>query len=87
MVVSVAAVDGFSRIKVVGVDDEVIVDGIRLAPGQSKTFRLDPEVWLQVGNARAAHVTVDGVEYGAMGKKPEAMSWLIRQGERPRPIS
>jgi len=87
MVVTVAAVDGFSRLKLIGPDDEAIAEGIRLAPGQSKTFRVDPEVTLQVGNARAAHVTVDGVEYGAMGKKAEAMGWLIRQGERPKPTS
>ena len=87
MVVTVEAVDGFTRVKLVGPDDEVVADGIRLEPGQSRTFRVDPEVILQVGNARAAHVTVDGVEYGAMGKKPEATTWLIRQGEQPRDIS
>jgi hypothetical protein len=83
MFVTVSAVDGFTRIKLVGPDEEVVADGIRLEPGQSRTFRVDPEVILQVGNARAAHVTVDGVDYGAMGKKAEAMTWQIQQGQKP----
>ena len=87
MVVTVSAVEGFTRVKLVGPDDEVVEEGIRLGPDQSRTFRVAPEVILQVGNARAAHVTVDGVEYGALGKKPEAATWLIRQGEQPRDIS
>jgi cytoskeletal protein RodZ len=87
MVVEVEAVDGFTRIKLTGPDEEVIEDGIRLEPGQTRTFRVEPEVILQVGNGRSAHVTVDGVEYGAVGKKPEAATWLIRQGEQPRDIS
>jgi hypothetical protein len=86
MVLIVSAVDGFTRLKLVAPDDEVIAEGIRLEPGQSRTFRVDPEVILQVGNARAAHVTVDGVEYGAMGKKAEAATWQIAQGEKPRTI-
>jgi hypothetical protein len=87
MVVTVEAVDGFTRVKIVGPDDEAVIEGLRIEPGRARTFRVDPEVTLQVGNARAAHVTVDGVEYGAVGKKPEAATWLIRQGERPRDIS
>jgi cytoskeletal protein RodZ len=87
MVVTVAAVDGTTRVKLVGLDDEVIAEGIRLTPGRSRTFRVDPEVILMVGNAKAAHVTVDGVDYGAVGKKAEAVQWLIRQGERPRKAS
>jgi hypothetical protein len=87
MVITIAAVEGFTRIKLVGADEEVIAEGIRLEPGQSRTFRVDPEVILQVGNARAASITVDGVEYGAMSKKAEAMTWQIVQGEKPRSIS
>jgi hypothetical protein len=86
MVVTVSAVDGFTRVKLTGPDEEVIADGIRLEPGQSRTFRLDPDVLLQVGNARSAHVTLDGREYGAMGRKPEAMTWHLVQGEQPKPI-
>jgi hypothetical protein len=88
MVITVRAVDGFSRVKLLGPDgEEVVAESIRLEPGQSRTFRVDPEVILAVGNAKAAAVTVDGVDYGAMGKNAEAMAWLIRQGERPRKTS
>lgn len=87
MVVTVTAVDGFTRVKLSGPDEEVIADGLRLEPGQSQTFRVDPTVVLRVGNARAAHVTVDGVEYGAMGKKAEAATWQIQQGQKPKTIS
>jgi cytoskeletal protein RodZ len=83
VVLTVSAVDGFTRLKIVAPDDTVIAEGIRLEPGQSRTFRVDPEVLLQVGNARAAHVSVDGVDYGAMGKKAEAMTWQILQGQKP----
>jgi hypothetical protein len=86
MVVTVQAVDGNSRVKLIGPDDEVIAEGIRLTKGQSRTFRVDPEVILAVGNAKAANVTVDGVDYGPMGRKAEAMEWQIRQGERPRKV-
>jgi hypothetical protein len=87
MVVTVTAVDGTTRVKLVGPDEEVIAEGVRLAPGEKRTFRVDPEVLLMVGNAKAAHVSVDGVDYGAVGKKAEATQWLIRQGERPRKVS
>jgi hypothetical protein len=87
MVLTVSAVEGYTRIKLVTPDEDVIAEGIRLEPGQSRTFRVDPEVILQLGNARAAHLTVDGVDYGAMGKKPEAGAWQIVQGQKPRALS
>jgi hypothetical protein len=87
MLLTISAVEGFTRIKLVGPDEEVVAEGVRLEPGQSRTFRVDPDVLLQVGNARAAHVTVDGVDYGAMGKKAEAMTWQIQQGQKPAPVS
>ena len=88
MVVTVEAVDGFTRIKLQDRTSEVIEDGIRLEPGQTRTFRVEPEVILQVGNARAPLTSRSTAwTYGAMGKKPEATTWLIRQGEQPRAIS
>ncbi len=87
MIVTVSAVEGYTRIKIVGQDEKVLADGIRLEPGQSRTFRVDPDVLLQVGNARAAHVTVDGVDYGAVGKKAEAATWQLLQGQKPAPVS
>jgi cytoskeletal protein RodZ len=87
MLVTVTALDGYTRIKLTDPDDEVIAEGIRLAPGESRAFRVDPDVVLRVGNARAASVTVDGTDYGAMGRNPEAMAWRIQQGQKPKPIS
>ena len=86
MVVTVTAVDGSTRVRLLNLDEETIDAEIRLQPGQSKTYHLDPEVILKVGNAKAANVTVDGVQYGAMGKKSETKAWLIQQGERPRTV-
>jgi hypothetical protein len=48
---------------------------------------VDPDVTVRAANARAANITVDGVEYGAMGNKPEAKTWRIKQGEKPKTIS
>ena len=87
MVLKVSAVDGGTRIKLTDAQDEVIAEGIRLEPGQSRTFTMDGPVTLRVGNARAARVNVDGVEYGAMGKKAEAKTWRIEQGKKPKTIS
>lgn len=87
MFVTVTAVDGNTRVNLTDAEDEVIAEGIRLEPGQSQTFQTDKVVTLRVGNARAAHVTVDGVEYGAMGDKAGAMTWLITQGAKPKPTS
>ena len=87
MVVTVSAVDGFTRIRLTDEADEVIAEGIRLEPGQSRTFKIDGSIMLRVGNARAANVTVDGVEYGSMGKRPETKTWRIEQGKKPKTIS
>jgi hypothetical protein len=88
MIVTVSAVDGYTRIKLLSPDGkDVIEEGIRLGPGESRTFRVDPEVLLQLGNARAAHLAVDGVDYGSMGKKAEAGAWQIVQGQKPRAVS
>jgi transcriptional regulator with XRE-family HTH domain len=87
MVVTVTALVGPTRVKILNTNGETIAEEIRLEPGQSKTYRLDPEVIVKVGNAKAANVTVDGVQYGPMGSKAEAKAWLIQQGERPRNIS
>jgi hypothetical protein len=48
---------------------------------------VDPDVTLRAANSKAANVSVDGVEYGAMGNKAEARAWRIKQGEKPKTIS
>ena len=81
--VTVEAVDGFTRLNV-EVDGETVSSGRRLGPGEWETFRAGERIVLRAGNGRAAHVTVDGVQYGAMGKQPEARTWLIEKGKKPQ---
>jgi len=87
MLLKIEAVDGGTRIKVTNADGEVIAERIRLDEGEKWTRRVDPDVTLRVGNARAAHVTVDGVELGRMGNGSGAKTWRIKQGEQPKTIS
>jgi hypothetical protein len=87
MLLKIEAVDGGTRIKVTNADGEVIAERIRLDEGEKWTRRVDPDVTLRVGNARAAHVTVDGVELGRMGSGSGAKTWRIKQGEKPKTIS
>jgi len=87
MLLKIEAVDGGTRIKVTNADGEVIAERIRLDEGEKWTRRVDPDVTLRVGNARAAHVTVDGVELGRMGSGSGARIWRIKQGEQPKTIS
>ena len=86
MVLKVVAIDGQTRLQLSDGNDKVISERIIIKDGQKKMWRVDPDVVLRVGNARAAHVTVDGIEYGAMGSKPEAKAWRIKQGEKPKTI-
>jgi hypothetical protein len=87
MTVTVEAIDGQTRVKLLNADGNVIDDRVLIKRGKQRTWRVDPEVVIQVGNARAANVTVDGREYGAMGNKAEAKAWRIKQGEKPKTIS
>jgi cytoskeletal protein RodZ len=87
MVLKVSAVDGQTRIKITDLEDEVIADGILLKPGKTKTFITEGPVMLRVGIGRAARVELDGVELGAMGKRPETVIWRIEQGKKPKTIS
>jgi len=87
LVVTVTAVGGDTRLKITDLDDEAIVEGIRLTEGESRTFKLDGAVILRVGNARAANITIDGYEYGSLGTKAEAKAWQLNQGQKPKPIS
>jgi cytoskeletal protein RodZ len=87
MLVKIAAIDGQTRVKLLGADGDVIDERVLIKKGKERTWSVDPEVVIQVGNARAANVTVDGVEYGAMGNKAEARAWRIKQGEKPKTIS
>lgn len=84
MVVRVGAVGGQTRVKLTDAAGDTIDEQVLIKDGETQTWRVDPEVILRVGNARAANVTVDGVEYGAMGDKPAVKTWRIKQGQKPR---
>jgi hypothetical protein len=86
MLLQVQAVEGQTRVLLTGADGDVIDEGVLLKDGQTRTWRVDPDVILRVGNARAASVTIDGQPLGAMGSKPEAKSWRIKQGEKPKTL-
>jgi hypothetical protein len=79
---TVSAEGGFSRISVTA-DGEVVTSGQRLAPGESADFTAREEIVLRAGNGRSATVSVNGVDYGAMGERPEVVTWLVRKGEKP----
>lgn len=84
MLLKVEAIGGQTRVKITDRDGEVIDSRVLIKDGQKRTWRVDPDVFLRVGNARAAIVTVDGVEHGAMGNKAEAKTWRIKQGQKPQ---
>ena len=86
MELTVEAVDGKTRVKLSTPDGEVIDEKVLLTKGKSKTWNVDPDVILRVGNAKAANVTVDGEAYGPMGDKALPVEWRIKQGERPREL-
>ncbi|MFV2062748.1 MAG: helix-turn-helix domain-containing protein [Chloroflexota bacterium] len=87
IVLTVTAVGKGTRFRLSDEQDDVIVQGVRLDPGQSRTFKLDGPVTLRVANAKAAIITVDGVEYGPLSDRPEAKTWQIQQGQKPKTIS
>jgi cytoskeletal protein RodZ len=87
MLLKVEAVGGGTRIKLTDADGEVIAERVRLDEGEKWSRRVDPDVTLRVGNARAANVSVDGVDLGRMGTSAGAKTWRIKQGEKPKTIS
>jgi hypothetical protein len=87
MLLTIRAVEGGTRVKLTDASGEVIVQGLRLDSGEKRTWRVDPDVTLRVGNARAANISVDGKDFGAMGNKAEAETWRIQQGKKPKPVS
>lgn len=88
-VLKVSAIDGSTRLNVITNDDDgnFLVRAMQLAAGKSHKLTTDRDVIVSVGNARVAHLTVDGVEYGRMGKKSESKSWRVNKGEKAKQIS
>ena len=50
------------------------------------SWRVDPDVILRVGNSKAAKLTVDGQEYGMLGKKALPVEYRLQQGKTPKRI-
>ena len=86
MAVRVEAIDGKTRVKLTTPDGEIIAEKILLQDGEKKIFRVDPDVILRVGNAKAANVTVDGKGYGVMGDKAVPVEWRLIQGKKPKKL-
>jgi len=86
MAVRVEAIDGKTRVKLTKPDGQIIAEKILLQDGQKKVFRVDPDVILRVGNAKAANVTVDGKSYGVMGDKALPVEWRLVQGKKPKTL-
>lgn len=87
-VLRITAVDGGTRVNVTTNDDEQkdLIQGLRLAQGESRTLTTDRDVTVRVGNANSARLTVDGVDYGQMGKKSESRAWRVDKGKPAKPI-
>ncbi len=86
MAIRVEAIDGKTRVKLTKPDGQIIAEKILLQDGQKKVFRVDPDVILRVGNAKAANVTVDGKSYGVMGDKALPVEWRLVQGKKPKTL-
>ena len=86
MAVRVEAIDGKTRMRLTLPNGDVVAEKILLQPGEHKVFRVDPDVVLRVGNAKAANVTVDGKSYGVMGTKALPAEWRLQQGKTPKKL-
>ena len=87
MVVKVEAVGGQTRVKLTKPNGEIIDEKVLLTDGQKRSWRVDPDIILRLGNAKIGRVTVDGQPYGALTKKSAAMEWRIKQGQKPKVVS
>jgi hypothetical protein len=86
MAVRIDAVDGKTRVRISKPNGDVLKEKILISDGQSRTFRVDPDVILRVGNSKAAKLTIDGEEFGMLGKKALPVEYRLQQGKTPRQI-
>jgi len=84
MSVRVEAIDGKTRVRLTKPNGDIIAQKILLNAGEKKVWRVDPDVILRVGNAKAANVSVDGIDHGVMGKKAVVAEWRLQQGKQPK---
>jgi hypothetical protein len=84
IVATITAVDGQTRVAVQA-DGELISEaGLILKAGESETFTAIEGMTIRVGNAKAAHAVIDGVDHGSMGKAAEVKTWLLEPGQDPQ---
>jgi cytoskeletal protein RodZ len=86
LIATVRAVEGQTRIQITADGELVTEPGKRLREGQEATFRATDELIVQVGNAKAAHVVVDGIDHGAMGRVAGSKTWRFEPGQDPQPV-
>ena len=86
MAVRIDAVDGKTRVRITKPNGDTLKEKILIQDGDSRTFRVDPDVILRVGNSKAAKLTVDGQEYGMLGKKALPVEYRLQQGKTPKRI-
>ena len=86
MAVRIDAVDGKTRVRITKPHGDTLKEKILIQDGDSRTFRVDPDVILRVGNSKAAKLTVDGQEYGMLGKKALPVEYRLQQGKTPKRI-
>ena len=84
MNVRIDAVDGKTRVKISKPNGDVLKEKILIDDGESRTFRVDPDVIVRVGNSKAARLTVDGEEFGMMGEKALPVEYRVKQGQSPK---
>ena len=84
MAVRIDAVDGKTRLKLTKPNGDVLKEKILIQAGEHRTFRVNPDVILRVGNSKAAKLTVDGVEFGMLGKKALPVEYRLKQGQTPK---
>lgn len=72
---------------------KLVADGVRVPGYVSRTMHVGEtvtvtavnEICVRTGNAGALHLTVNGLDIGALGRNGEVGSWVIRPGQQPEP--
>ena len=86
IVAKITAVDGQTRVAVESDGELASEAGLILKDGQSETFTATEAMMIRVGNAKSAHIMVDGVDHGSMGKAAEVKTWLLEPGQDPQTV-
>jgi hypothetical protein len=75
----------------------IVVDGEQLRPrqwggpnlsnGETVTITAEREIWFRTGNAGIVHVTLNGEDLGALGRRGQVGNWIITPGSEPQRTS